>query len=291
MGAIREEGRENSASECIECYTCGSACPVGDIAVTAGNPRGPFKVDLRRRRVIGSLVLGFAAASTLRMDSLRVARSRWFIRPPGSVPEDELLSRCYRCAECMKVCVTGGIQPAVLEAGLSGLWTPVLVPRIGGCEKTCNMCGKVCPSGSIRNLHLVDKTFAKMGTASIDRARCIAWEQQKLCLICDEICPFAAIDFKLVTDAEGESKRPFINEEVCTGCGLCEMKCPVEGRSAIVVSPAGEERLLRGSFVSPEKIEARRKAIEGRTPIEELKAEERARRGEGKLPSGFIIQE
>lgn len=290
MGAIYEGGKKNVPADCIECYTCASVCPAGEISIVAGRPAGPYSVDIQRRRVLGSLGLGFVAASMFRMDALRVSRNHNFIRPPGSVPEDLLLSRCYRCGECMKVCVTGGIQPAILEAGISGLWTPLLVSRIGGCEKTCNLCGQVCPSGAIRSLYLTEKTFVKLGTAAIDRTRCIAWEQQKLCLICDEICPFAAVDFKLVADAEGESKRPFINEEVCTGCGLCEQKCPVEGTSAIVVSPIGEERLIAGSYVSNQKIEARRKAIEGRTPIEQLKEEERRRRGEKELPKGFIIQ-
>jgi hypothetical protein len=69
------------------------------------------------------------------------------------------------------------------------------------------------------------------------------------------------------------------------------MKCPVEGRSAILVTPTGEERLLSGTYVTPEKIEARRKAIEGRTPIEVLKEEERTRRGQVELPKGFIIED
>jgi polyferredoxin len=290
MGAISGEGKKNSPAECLECYTCASACPVNEITIGPGRSRGPYRLDVMRRRVIGSAAFGFLAASLFRVDAVRVKKWHNIIRPPGSVPEEDLLSRCYRCGECMKVCVTGGIQPAVLEAGISGLWTPVLVPRIGGCEKTCNMCGRVCPSGAIRPLDLVEKTFVRMGTASIDRSRCIAWEQQKLCLICDEICPFAAIDFRLVLDAEGESKRPFVNEEVCTGCGLCEMKCPVEGRSAILVSATGEERLLTGTYMNPSKIEARRRAIEGRTPIEQLREEERLRTGEEKLPGGFILE-
>lgn len=290
MGAVRGQGRKNIPAECMGCYTCVSVCPVGEVCIDAGRPAGPYRVDLQRRRLLSSLGLGLFAGSIFRMDALRVERDHNFIRPPGSVPEEALLSRCYRCGECMKVCVTGGIQPAVLEAGISGLWTPVLLPRIGGCEKTCNMCGQVCPSGAIRRLSPMEKTFVRIGTASIDRTRCIAWEQQKLCLICDEICPFAAIDFKLVKDAEGESKRPFINEEVCTGCGLCEQKCPVEGKSAIVVSPTGEERLLAGTYMSSKKVLARRKAIEGRTPIEVLKEEERRRFGQEQLPEGFIIE-
>ena len=30
-------------------------------------------------------------------------------------------------------------------------------------------------------------------------------------------------------------KKPYIVEELCIGCGICENKCPVEGKSAIEV--------------------------------------------------------
>jgi ferredoxin len=38
-----------------------------------------------------------------------------------------------------------------------------------------------------------------VGTARIDKTRCIAWEQDKKCLICDEICPYNAIVSQFVT--------------------------------------------------------------------------------------------
>jgi polyferredoxin len=290
MDAVHEEGKKVQAGECIGCYTCAAACPTEQVSIQIGRPRGPFKIDLERRKVLGSLGLGLLSMSVFNMDVLKVRKKHNFLRPPASVPEDVFLSRCYRCGECMKVCVTGGLQPSVLDAGLSGLWTPVLVPRIGGCEKTCNMCGQLCPSGAIRPLDPVEKTFVRIGTASIDKSRCIAWEQQKLCLICDEICPFGAIDFKLVSDPEGESKKPFVNEKVCTGCGLCEQKCPVEGNSAIQVSPMGEERLLAGAYMTTEKIVLRRNAIEGKTGLEQLKEEEKSPKREESLPKGFIIE-
>ena len=70
------------------------------------------------------------------------------------------------------------------------------------------------------------------------------WAEDKLCLICDEQCPYNAIIFKW---QEGV-RRPFVVANKCNGCGFCEEKCPVRGESAIVVNPEGEIRLAEGSY-------------------------------------------
>jgi ferredoxin len=153
----------------------------------------------------------------------------------------------------MKACPTSGLQPAFLEAGLEGVWTTHLVPRIGACEQHCNQCGKVCPTGAIRNLSLEEKQYARIGTAVIFRQKCLAWEQLRLCLVCDEVCPYDAVDFRVVTDHTGTLQRPFVNEDKCTGCGLCEHHCPVDGQAAIYVERLGEERKASGSYITPAK--------------------------------------
>ena len=71
------------------------------------------------------------------------------LRPPGALDESDFLSRCIRCGECMKVCPNNALQPTLTEAGLEGLWTPTLVPRIGYCEPSCVLCSEVCPTGAI----------------------------------------------------------------------------------------------------------------------------------------------
>ena len=157
----------------------------------------------------------------------------------------------------MKVCLTNTLQPCFLEAGWEGIWTPRLNCRHGGCEERCNVCGSVCPTQAIRALPIEEKRFAKIGTAVIDRTRCIAWAQQKECLICDEACPYNAIDFRVVADECGTGKRPFVGSVACVGCGLCEQKCPVAGESAIVVHADGEMRLESGSYVTEEALRAR----------------------------------
>jgi formate hydrogenlyase subunit 6/NADH:ubiquinone oxidoreductase subunit I len=125
--------------------------------------------------------------------------------------------------------------------------------RRAPCEKECNQCGHVCPTQAIRALPLEEKKFVKIGTAVIDRHRCIAWEQEKLCLICAEVCPFNAIETRIVDNFRGMFKRPFVMEDKCTGCGYCEKACPVYGRGAIEVYSIGEERRKSGSYITENK--------------------------------------
>jgi translation initiation factor RLI1 len=39
-------------------------------------------------------------------------------------------------------------------------------------------------------------------------------------------------------------KRPLIKEEKCTGCGICENKCPVDGEAAVIVYASGVQKKL-----------------------------------------------
>ena len=100
----------------------------------------------------------------------------------------------------MRVCPTNVIQPALFEAGLEGLWTPVLNFRLGssGCQVHCVACGQVCPTAAIRPLTLDEKlgqgAFAakgpvRLGTAFVDRSRCLPWALERPCLVCQELCP------------------------------------------------------------------------------------------------------
>ncbi len=147
----------------------------------------------------------------------------------------------------MKACPTNTLQPIWLMAGLEGIFTPVVMPRLAACAVGCTACGKVCPTGAIRSLSLVEKNHAKLGTAWIAREYCLAWEQDKKCLVCDEMCPYKAVSLRSVPDRK--NAVPFVKANKCAGCGWCESKCPVEGASAIRVNIIGEVRLKSGSYV------------------------------------------
>ena len=77
------------------------------------------------------------------------------------------------------------------------------------------------------------------------------WNQDKKCLVCDEVCPYNAITFQ---PAEGRRNAvPFVHANRCTGCGWCENKCPIEGRAAIRIAVVGEVRLASGSYIEKAK--------------------------------------
>jgi polyferredoxin len=253
MGAALDEGGTRVA-ECIQCRTCVAACPEELIAFPA-TPQllpagGSSRPDLSRRGFLysaaGGVGLGFVAQQS---PFTPLQNKAQLIRPPGALPEDEFLTTCIRCGECMKSCLTNTLQPSLWEGGLAGLWTPKLDLRFAACEQECNVCGKVCPTQATRSLDLEEKTHAKLGTAVLRKEMCLVWAQDKLCLICDEICPYDAIVFRTI---EGY-RRPFVVASCCNGCGYCEQRCPVDGESAIVVAPIGQIRLRTGSYVAEAK--------------------------------------
>lgn len=271
-GAIAAAKRRVDAAECIGCLACLHTCP--NRAIVYAVKPAPQPADVGRRQALVALGSALVAAPLARSVVNRKLQGR-LLRPPGSIPEPDFLNACIRCGRCMKACPTNGLQPTILESGFDGLWTPRLVPRLGACEKSCNLCGQVCPTAAIRNLPLEEKTYARIGTAVLDRSRCLAWEQDRACLVCDEACPYNAIDSRNETVQGVTLGRPLVNESACVGCGLCEARCPVEGPAAIQVFSMAAERKRTGWYKTPEK--ARRRAG-GDEPQEDV-------------PSGFILDE
>ena len=200
-GACRPSGTI-IVGECVMCMNCLDRCPAGRITF-AGKPSAAGEAglpDLSRRGFIvaGS---GLLLASMWGVGGLAGAgRNAGLIRPPGALDEDRFLARCIRCGQCMRICPGNIIQPALLEAGVQGLWTPAVNYRIGrsGCQPNCIACGQVCPTAAIRPLSLDEKQGAgefaaqgpiRMGTAFVDRGRCLPWAMDRPCLVCHELCP------------------------------------------------------------------------------------------------------
>lgn len=149
----------------------------------------------------------------------------------------------------MKICPTGALQPTLAEAGIEGIWTPRLVPRLGYCDYECNSCGQACPTRAIQPLSLEEKKEVRIGLAMIDRSRCIPFALDRECLVCEEHCPVPdkAIFLKSVAvQMRDESmqtlRQPHVDPVQCIGCGICENVCPFRDTPAIRVTSAGETR-------------------------------------------------
>ena len=248
MGAILDDPTQYQAPECIYCYNCTHVCPTlaTRLAPTTRSEGYHSELDLNRRRTVQALGVGAlvavlgktnVAAKASRVGKVKTS-SELLIRPPGALPEDEFVNRCIRCSECMKVCPTGGLQPALTEAGFAGLWTPVLVPKIGECTQNCNLCSQVCSSKAIEPFEIPEKSYIYIGRAVIDRSSCIVWNSDKQCLICDEHCSYHAVHWKKVDGV----KRPFVDEHKCVGCGICENACPIQPVAAIRAFSFGDRR-------------------------------------------------
>jgi MauM/NapG family ferredoxin protein len=244
--------------ECHVCLNCLPRCPEQAVAygLLPQLPPAPEQPDLTRRYLVGSTLGAFVVAPLLRSaGGGRNTPRADLIRPPGARSEAEFLARCVKCSLCQQTCPTGAIHPALSQAGVEGFWTPVVIPRRGFCEFACTRCGEVCPTEAITGLTAIRKTGydgkppVRIGTAFVDRGRCLPWAMKTPCIVCEEMCPTdpKAIWFEEVEETGRDRKprrlqRPIVDPARCVGCGICENKCPVGERAAIRVSSVGESR-------------------------------------------------
>jgi len=156
----------------------------------------------------------------------------------------------------MKVCLTNVLQPTFLQSGIEGMWSPYLDMKIGYCEFNCNLCGQVCPTGAIKNLPVDKKKKVKIGLAFVDLNRCLPYAMDIPCIVCEEHCPTTPKSIWLKTETKrlrnGKTvtlQKPHVVVDVCTGCGICEYKCPVVDRPAIRVTSINEERSKRNNLL------------------------------------------
>ncbi len=249
---------DHRVAECHVCLNCLPGCPEDAMAYRAlpPLPAPPAKPDLSRRYLFGTVLGAFAVAPLLRAaGGGRAAARASLIRPPGALPEAEFLQRCVKCSLCQQACPTGGLQPAIAQAGVEGFWTPVLLPRRGWCEFACTRCGEVCPTGAIGRLTAARKTGydgsppVSIGTAFVDRGRCLPWALGTPCIVCEEMCPtdpkaiwLEVVDEPVRDGTPRRLQRPRVDAAACVGCGICENKCPVGEEAAIRVASVGETR-------------------------------------------------
>ncbi|MFA6320799.1 MAG: 4Fe-4S binding protein [Candidatus Omnitrophota bacterium] len=251
MGAIKEDF-SYSQGECILCMDCIYDCPshVTKFSFTATPSANSSHVKKdsgnsskisRKNFILLIFSSFFAMGSLFRKKGRGNFQAGAVIRPPAALEEEDFVNRCIRCGNCMKVCITNGLQPVMFQAGAGGIWTPQLLPEAGYCEYQCTLCGHTCPTGAIPSLSREKKMKVKLGLAEIDQSICLPWAKHTECLVCQEHCPVADKAIKLNTYGGGPAK-PYIDEDLCVGCGICQNKCPVRPERAIKVNPARSDR-------------------------------------------------
>jgi MauM/NapG family ferredoxin protein len=225
--------------DCILCMNCAVKCKNKRVKFTVhGFNNGLKQFAWDRRLFVSSFFFGFFL-SKLFVYLPEDYRQR-LIRPPGAQDEKDFLKKCVRCGECMKICLKNALYPAFTQAGLYGMYTPVLIARKGYCEYNCTLCGQVCPTKAIPELPVEEKKKAVIGIAVFDKNHCLPFAKKINCIVCEEHCPIPDKAIKLEDvrekDYSGKEvllKKPYVVDNLCTGCGICEYVCPLEDKAGI----------------------------------------------------------
>jgi len=272
QGAVRQ-------SECFSCMNCIDDCPEDALSFTAVGLDTKQTVpwpDVNRRKVLFAGIAGVLAYPFIKNTGANTDDhfTPELMRPPGSVEESDFLAKCIKCDQCINSCPTNVLQPAGFkEAGIEGLWTPVMNFELGHCQLKCTMCSEVCPTGAIRKITVEEKLGKgdyteegpiRLGTAFFDKGRCLPHAMEIPCVVCEEVCPTSP---KAIQTKDVEQKdvfgnivvlnKPFMVPDLCIGCGICEHECPVKDDRAVYVTAVGESRsserrlLLRQREMNP----------------------------------------
>lgn len=250
MDAVAGSGLVNDTSNCLVCMKCRKTCP--QEAVSWGL-KPELTTEIPSRRTAVTAIGGSIAAAYLIPFKTKGTLNPTLLRPPGVSHEDELVNKCIRCGECLKVCPTNVLQPSLLQHGLEAIWTPHMDFSVGFCDWSCNACGKVCPTGAIKELKTKAKQKFVIGKAEIDHTRCYPWVAGHGCQVCVSLCPTPekAIVLKDTGkyDPSGlEIVLPYMVKEKCIGCGICQANCPVHGDKGINVFRTEVKDPYKGRF-------------------------------------------
>ncbi len=195
---------------------------------------------MKRRAFVKALAAtGISAVLAENVLAAKNNPSLRFVRPPGSLSEDDFISRCIRCGKCGEICPNRCIKFFSFENGMASLDTPFIIPREQACI-LCMKCGDACPTGAIKPLEREMHTIlenVKMGKARVDVNLCLSY-QGKTCGVCYRACPLADVAIRI-----GMLEQPHVLEG-CVGCGLCERSC-IQIPQAIRIIPDHTRQQLK----------------------------------------------
>ncbi len=208
-GCINYKEKDIDNETCIRCLKCLEACPKGGIKFSK-KPKEQVKFSLNRRKaVIGAAALalfGVMIKAGIEIKDRAVQKIKDVILPPGAQNGERLVNTCFNCNLCVENC------PNKIIVRANNDFEAVHIDYSKGyCEKDCNKCGEVCPTGAIKRLSLEDKQKTRIAMAAIKDDKC------SKCGACAKDCPYGAI--------EDTKEGVLINALKCIGCGKCKSAC------------------------------------------------------------------
>jgi len=147
------------------------------------------------------------------------------LRPPGALPEAQFRDACSRCGECVRACPAECIK--IDPAGLRGNGVPYVDVDAAACVLCDGLqCMHACPTGALVPTPLAD---IDMGTAKWHPALCVRITANQPCTTCIDVCPVGEVAIRLIGNAVQ------VLPDGCTGCGLCQNRCPTTPKSITVI--------------------------------------------------------
>lgn len=175
-----------------------------------GSVRGIKRRDFLAAGAVGTALvcLGVAGVAVGEESDSRVL-------PPGADSSRDFLAECNRCGRCIQACPQHVVTPTPLSKGITSCGTPELVFDLGYCD-FCMKCVDACPTGALAYGRSSERDI---GVAVVLKEACIAWNWSG-CTVCHDECP---VEGAIALD---DLARPSVQEDLCTGCGKCELVCP-----------------------------------------------------------------
>ncbi len=161
------------------------------------------------------------------------------LRPPGALVEHNFGAACIKCGQCVQACPYKTLvlaRPG--EPVVTG--TPTFMPRAIPCFMCEDVpCIKACPTGAL-DAGMKDIRAARMGLAVVDPASCLSWQGLR-CEVCYRACPVQGKAITVQAHPRQISRHalfvPVVHADACTGCGICEKRCPTEEAAIRIVDP------------------------------------------------------
>jgi MauM/NapG family ferredoxin protein len=190
--------------------------------MTDENSRNEFLKESFRS--IFSIYSEFKEAASFKVKDIHLSLKPF--RPPGAISEEEFLKACTRCDQCIKACPQNAIMK-IIKLGSSLHLTPIINFHQTPCKLCEDLpCAKSCAAGALIEVESIRDV--KIGVARINKNLCHSWLGQD--------CQFCFISCPLTGEAiiKNEDGKPVINENLCTGCGICEFICPVRNSAVMI---------------------------------------------------------